>query len=190
MIASLQGRVAAVHRDHLVILVGGVGYKVFAPRSALESVVGDETLLHTTLIVREDALSLFGFPTEEERDVFESLMTVSGIGPRIALAILSALSLDNLRSAIVSERPEILTRVPGIGKKTAQRILIELKDKLKFDMDLASISGFTDLNADVLDALVALGYSIVEAQTAIQSLPKDAPESVEERVRLALQYFG
>lgn len=190
MIASLQGRVAAIEHDHLVMVVGGLGFKVFAPRSTLERLDTGEAFLHTMLVVREDALTLFGFITEEERQVFESLLTVNGVGPRMALAILSALSLDNLRTAIISDRAEILTRVPGIGKKTAQKILIELKDKLKVDMDLASVSGFDDLNADVLDALVALGYSIVEAQTAIQSLPRDAPESIEERVRMALQYFG
>jgi Holliday junction DNA helicase RuvA len=111
------------------------------------------------------------------------------VGPKVALAILNTLSADNLRNAVVADRAEILTRVPGIGKKTAQKILFELKDKLAVGLDAIPAAGFDDIDSDVIDTLVALGYSIVEAQTAIQSLPPNAPEEVEERVRLALQYF-
>jgi len=117
------------------------------------------------------------------------LLSISGVGPRVGLSIMSTLSMDNLRNAVVSDRPEILTRVPGIGKKTAQRILIELKDKIKVGLEAMPAGDFSDVNTDVIDTLVALGYSIVEAQTAVQSLPPDAPDDVEERVRLALQYF-
>jgi holliday junction DNA helicase RuvA len=191
MIASVEGKVAAKGKDFAVITTGGIGFKVFAPFQTLERFdPGDEAFLHTVLIVREDALTLFGFATTAEREVFEILLTVNGVGPRLALAILSNLNLDSLRNAVVSDRSEILTRVPGIGKKTAQKILIELKDKLRLGLDTAPVSTFDDVNSDVLDALVALGYSIVEAQTAIQSLPSDAPHNVEERVRLALQYFA
>ena len=149
-----------------------------------------EAFLHTTLIVREDSLTLYGFDTTTERDVFDTLISISGIGPKTGLAILSTLSLDSLRNAVVGDRAEILTRVPGIGNKSAQKILIELKDKLKFGLDTVPASPFDDVNSDVLDTLVALGYSIVEAQTAIQSLPKDAPPNVEDRVRMALSYFA
>lgn len=190
MIASIQGAVAATFRDHVIITTGGIGYKVFVPHSTLERLDSGETFLHTTMIVREDSMSLYGFITAEERELFEMLLTINGVGPKMALAILSTLTLDNLRNAVVSERAEILTRVPGVGKKTAQKILIELKDKLKFGLDTVPVMPFDDINSDVLDALVALGYSIVEAQTAIQSLPKDAPPTVEDRVRLALQYFA
>jgi Holliday junction DNA helicase RuvA len=191
MIASIEGKVAATGRDYVVIAAGGLGYKVFVPFSTLERVdSSDATFLHTTLVVREESLTLFGFATTTEREVFEILLTVNGVGPKTALSILSTLSLDSLRNAVVGERSEILTRVPGIGKKTAQKILIELKDKLKLDLDTAPVSTFDDVNSDVLDTLVALGYSIVEAQTAIQSLPPDAPRNVEDRVRLALQYFA
>jgi len=100
------------------------------------------------------------------------------------------LSLDNLRNAVVNDRTEVLTRVPGIGKKTAQKIMLELKDKLPVGLDSIPSSGFDDTNADVMDALVALGYSIVEAQSAIQSLPMDAPDSVEERTIIALGYLS
>lgn len=190
MIASLQGIVASTARDHVVLVTGGVGYKVFVPFPTLERIdAGGETFLHTVLIVREDSMTLFGFGTTTEREIFEILLSVNGVGPKLALAILSTLSIDSLRNAVVSERAEILTRVPGIGKKTAQKMLIELKDKMKLGLDTAPVTLFEDINSDVMDALVALGYSIVEAQTAIQSLPKDAPQDVEERIRMALQYF-
>ena len=192
MIASIQGIVASTGKDYAVIATNsGLGYKVFAPHSVLERLHSDsEAFLHTTLIVREDSMTLYGFATTTERDVFDTLISISGIGPKTGLAILSTLSLDSLRNAVVGDRAEILTRVPGIGNKSAQKILIELKDKLKFGLDTAPISAFDDINSDVLDTLVALGYSIVEAQTAIQSLPKDAPPTVEDRVRLALSYFA
>lgn len=190
MIASLSGIVKRTSRDSLVLFVNGIGYKVFVPFTLLDHSLEAEPLeLHTSLVVREDSLSLFGFATLEERDTFETLLSISGIGPKSALAILSVLTLDNLRNAVVGERAEILTRVPGIGKKTAQRILIDLKDKLHFGLDTAPVQPFDDLNSDVIDALVGLGYSIVEAQTAVQSLPADAPATIEDRVRLALQYF-
>jgi holliday junction DNA helicase RuvA len=191
MIASIQGKVASTGRDHVVIVAGGIGYKVFAPYPTLERVdPATETFLHTVLIVREDSMTLFGFATTTEREIFEILLSVNGVGPRLALAVLSTLSIDNLRNAVIGDRADILTRVPGIGKKTAQKVVIELKDKLKMGLDTAPVSAFDDVNSDVLDALVALGYSIVEAQTAIQSLPMDTPHNVEDRVRLALQYFA
>ncbi|MBZ0309991.1 MAG: Holliday junction branch migration protein RuvA, partial [Anaerolineae bacterium] len=146
--------------------------------------------LFTTLIVREDALTLYGFPDAQEREIFEILLKVNGVGPRLAVAILNTLSIDQLRGAVSRETPEILTRVPGIGKKTAQKIVLELKDKIgwKLGLDAAPIIT-SDVDSDVLATLTALGYSIVEAQSAIQSIPRDAPEDIEERVRLALLYF-
>ena len=191
MIASIQGKVA--HRDmdssYAIIVVGGLGYKVFAPYNTLNQLKTEDVYLHTSLIVREDSLTLFGFSTPAERSLFETLLKISGVGPRTALSIMSTLSIDNLRNAVISERAEILTRVPGIGKKTAQKILLELKDKLAVGLEAMPSMLFDDVNSDVLDTLVALGYSIVEAQTAIQALPPDAPDSIEERVRMALQYF-
>jgi Holliday junction DNA helicase RuvA len=190
MIASLQGRVAATYSDHLILTVNGVGYKVFVPEPASFDAQDGSVFLHTVLIVREDAFSLFGFRTVGERETFETLLKVNGVGPRLALAILSTMSIDNLRNAILSERAELLTRVPGIGKKTAQKIVLELKDKLAIGLDTLPVIPMSDTNTEVMDALVALGYSIVEAQTAIQSLPKDAPNDVESRILLALQYFA
>ncbi len=192
MIASIQGTVAEKSADALVIAVNGIGYKVFAPHSTLEkSLLDGEVFLHTQLIVREDSLTLYGFVSTGERDLFATLLTISGVGPRVALSILSTMSIDNLRNAVASDRPELLTRVPGIGKKTAQKILFELKDKLPTGLDTIPVGGLDDdTTTDVIDTLVALGYSIVEAQSAVQSIPPDAPENVEERVRLALQYFS
>ena len=192
MIASINGKISAHLRDSLIVVVNGIGYRIYVPGSLLDRLVGEEIMLHTHLVVREDSLTLYGFPNAQERDFFESLLGITGVGPRVALAILGTLSIDNLRNAVVSDRAEILTRVPGIGKKTAQKILFELKDRLPVGLDTAPMadSSFDDINNDVIDTLVALGYSIVEAQTAIQALPKDAPEDVEERVRLALQYFA
>lgn len=190
MIASLEGKVAATDLNHITVVVNGVGYKVFVPDVAKAYHAGDVVLLHTSMVVREDSMTLYGFATPNERDLFETLLTISGVGPRVAMAILATLSIDNLRNAVVSDRAEILTRVPGIGKKTAQKILFELKDKIAVGLDAMPTDSLgDDTNSDVIDTLVALGYSIVEAQTAIQSLPPDAPNDVEERVRMALQYF-
>lgn len=191
MISSIRGMVAAATQDSVVIEVGGVGIELFASRMALEGCsVGDDAHLQTRLIVREDALTLFGFVNTQERELFDTLIKINGVGPKMALAILSTLSLDNLRNAISADRVELLTRVPGVGKKTAQKIMLELKDKLPVGLDAVPAGGFEDVNSDVMDALVALGFSVVEAQMAIQSLPQDAPPDTEERVRLALQYIS
>jgi holliday junction DNA helicase RuvA len=191
MIASIQGVIAQRRSDAVVIVVGGVGVEVFTTSSAQEKCRENDTaFLHTRLIVREDALILFGFVSEYERDMFDTLLKVSGVGPKLAVQILSFLSTDNLRSAVASERPEMLTRVPGIGKKTAQKILIELKDKLPVGLDAVPMDDFDNVNAEVMDALVSLGFSIIEAQRAIQSLPLSAPRDVEERVKLTLQFLS
>lgn len=189
MIAVIQGQLFYDGRDHVILMAGGVGYKLFCPPTVTGQ-IGEILTLHTSLIVREDSMTLYGFPSVEERDTFELLLTISGVGPKVGLSILSTLSLDSLRNAVVADRPEILTRVPGIGKKTAQKTLFELKDKLTASLDAAPSTTFSDINSDVIDSLVALGYSIVEAQTAVQALPAQAPNDVEERLRLALQYFA
>ncbi len=192
MIASIQGIIASKRKTSLVIVVQGVGYEVHTTDSThTRAQVGDELHLDTSLVVREDSMTLYGFSSVAEKDVFEIVTTVSGVGPRLGLAIISTMGVDNLRNAIASERDEMLTRVPGIGKKTAKKIVLELKDKLT-SRDAIPIDILDDgnVNADVLDTLVALGFSVIEAQTAIQSLPPDTPDEVEERVRLALQRLG
>jgi Holliday junction DNA helicase RuvA len=188
MIASIQGKVLHKGNDALVIAVGGVGIELIATRATHEkSLLGDDTFIYTRLIVREDSLALYGFISDYERDMFDTLLKVSGVGPKLAIQILSNISLDNLRQAVVTERAELLTRVPGIGQKTAKKILLELKDKLPTGLDALPGGGFDDINSDVLDALVVLGFSIVEAQSAIQALPPNAPNDTQERIRLCLQ---
>lgn len=189
MIASIEGTVAAAYADHLVIVVGGVGFNVFVPRNTVAVLEGESIHLHTNLIVREDSLTLYGFSTLAERDLFDRLITVSGVGPKLALAILGTMSIDSLRNAVSSGQPELLTRVPGIGKKMAEKIVFELKDKLKGADGLISAGSVSDVNKDVLDALIAFGYSIAEASAALDSLPPDTPDNFEERMRRALQHF-
>ena len=191
MIASLNGRIAYKEPDSLVIEVGGVGLQVFVPAVLHDTAIPGETLaLHTYLAVREDALTLYGFASREEREYFILLNGVSGIGPRLALAALSTLNPDAIRRAVFHEQPEVFSRVPGIGKKTAEKVVFHLKDRITGVDDLSPLMAMADSDTETLEALVALGYSVVEAQAALQSIPKDAPEDVEERLRLALQYFS
>lgn len=147
-------------------------------------------MLHTYLQVREDALTLYGFESEDELAIFELLLTVSGVGPKVALSTLSTLSPDALRLALSNNEPAMLARVPGVGKRTAEKIVLELKDKVKAPASgVEALAQISAADAEVIDALVALGYSIVEAQRAVQTLPKDVT-AVEERLRLALSGFG
>ena len=193
MIASLQGIVQFKGKDWIAIQVNGVGYLTYSlDRLVNAASVGDDIHVFTALIVREDSLTLYGFPELADREVFEILITVSGVGPRLGLAILNTLQLDHLRNAIASERDDLLTRVPGIGSKTAKKIVLELKDKFRTlaSAPLDFADGQSEVNADVVDALIALGFSVVEAQTALQALPPNTPQDVEERIRLALQRLG
>jgi Holliday junction DNA helicase RuvA len=192
MISSLRGTVLVLHQpDYVVVEVGGVGFKVFAPASVLDDAdVGHSLFLYTHLIVREDALTLYGFSNEEQRALFEMLLTVQGVGPKLALAVLSALSLDVLRSAVVNDQAEVFSRVRGVGKKTAEKIVFALRDKLGGGVSLAGVVQPSDADTEVLTALTALGYSVVEAQAAVQSIPKGEGATVEERIRLALGYFA
>ncbi|KAA3662948.1 MAG: Holliday junction branch migration protein RuvA [Chloroflexi bacterium] len=188
MIASLSGPVLKIEAASLVVGVGGVGLRVTVPRTVLEDVggVGRNIRLHTHLIVREQELSLYGFETEEDLQLFELLLGISGIGPKVALAILGTLSPELLKSAIMREETAVLQRVPGIGKKTAERIMFQLRDKLDFTTLETAVPFVSDVDTDVIDVLTGLGFSIVEAQTALQKLPREA-KSVDERVQLALQ---
>ena len=194
MISSLRGTVLQLnHPDSLVVEVGGVGFKVFVPASVFDELdgVGRPAFLHTYLMVREDALTLYGFSTEEQRALFELLLTVQGVGPKLGLAILSSLSLDVLRRAVAQEQAEVLDRVPGVGRKTAEKIVFTLKDKLGAEIGLGAITRVSNVDTEVLAALTALGYIVVEAQAAVQSIPKgEEARSVEDRIRLALQYFA
>lgn len=191
MISTIAGRVAEKGDDSLVIEVGGVGLQVFVPAGLChEAQIGKQISLYTILIVRENDLSLYGFATQEERRLFKLLLGVSGVGPRLALAVLSTLSPNAIRRAVFNEQAEVLSQVPGVGKTTAQKILLHLKNKIKDVDGLEAIAAMDDIDTEVVAALTTLGYSIVEAQAALQSIPKDAPREVEERLRIALSYFS
>ena len=190
MIATVEGRIGAVTKDAVVINVGGIGLRVLAPQPTLASArVGEPIALHTHLVVRENELALIGFATGEELTLFEQFIGVSGVGPKLGLALLSAMAPDALRLAIGQEQPDLLARVPGIGKNTAQKIVLELKDKVGVAEVSEGLAALTEADAAVIDALTALGYSIVEAQRAVQGLPRDVTD-VEERLRRALVSFG
>lgn len=191
MIATLRGEITQIEDHAVIVETGGVGLRVFVPAPArLRMQVGEATILYTHLVVREDAWSLYGFETQADRDLFVLLLGVDGVGPRTALALLSGSSPDAIRRAVFGDDPDLIGRVPGVGKKTAQKIVLYLKDRLRPADALQAVAAMSDADSEVLAALTALGYSVVEAQTAIQALPKDAPADVEERLRLALQQFG
>ena len=190
MITSLQGILQSMTDGEIVVEVGGVGLRVSVPDSVLQKAPqgGRPVFLHTYLVVRADMLALYGFGDPEEREIFTMLLGVGGVGPRLALAVISHLSMELLQSAIAGNQPDVLVQVPGIGRKTAEKIIIELKDRLDVPFVLAEPPSAVD--TDVLGALTALGYSLVEAQAAVQSVPSDAPEELEERLRIALKSLG
>ena len=191
MIASLRGIVQNIEETSIVLDVNGLGYQVFIPVYYKEQIhQGDLIFLHTRMIVREDAITLFGFDTREGRDFFDLLITVNGVGPRSALSILSVLNPDTIRRAVYHDQPEIFVRVPGIGQKTAQKIVFHLKDRMPTIEGFIPISTMSDVDTEVMSALTALGYSVVEAQSALQSVPTGTPNDVETRLRIALQYFS
>ena len=192
MIAGIKGVIEAIGSGWVVIDVGGVSFQVFVPTSTLSQlgVVGQAARLKTHLHVREDNLTLFGFNSIRELTLFETLITVKGIGPKLGLAMLSAMNAEQLTVAIASGDAAMLTTVPGIGKKTADRIVLELKEKVGsnwISQDLASVQG----NSELLAVLTSLGYSVAEASKAVASLPlSSAALDLEARVKLLLRYFG
>jgi len=190
MIASVEGRLVAVGKKAVVVQVGGIGLRVHVPDSFTIHCgpVGSTVSLYTHLHVREDELALYGCATESELRLFELLISVSGVGPRLALSLLSVLSDDELRLAIAGDQANVLTRVPGIGAKTAKKIILDLKDKVEAGVGLARPE-ILDEDMEVIAALTGLGYSVVEAQTALQHVPVDV-RGVEERLRAALVYLG
>lgn len=191
MISSINGRIIDKDVHSLVVEVGGVGLGVNAPADLCRAAeIGSVISLKTHLVVRENELSLYGFATREEREFFIMLIGVNGVGPRLALAVLSTLVPNAIRRAVFAEQAEVFSRVPGVGKTTAQKILLHLKNKIKDVDGLEAAAALDDLDTEVIGALTSLGYSIVEAQAALQSIPKDAPRDVEQRLRLALAYFS
>lgn len=191
MIATISGDISQVMPGQVVIEVGGIGWLLHLTEPTIHTCrLGSKRAFYTHLVVREDLLALYGFETLEERDLFIHLISVAGVGPRIALASLSALTPDAVRRAITGEQPEVFTRVPGIGKKTAQKIILDLQGKIQPLDPLEAAASLDLVDTEVMEALVALGYSIIEAQTAIQSLGRAEGEDAEERLRQALRYFG
>lgn len=190
MIYSLSGKVFAITNDAIILDVNGVGFEVYVNRNLLNNhQPGDHLQLLIHMVIRQDLLALYGFESNEEKSVFNLLLGADGVGPKLAMAILSNLSMDNIRNAVLAEKPEYFVRVPGVGKKTAQKIIIHMQGKFP------DIAGYVQTDArsgddEVIDSLVALGFSVVEAQTAVQSIPKDFSEDIEERLRYALQFFS
>jgi len=190
VIAFLTGRVAARSAAQALLDVGGVGYRLLMSTASLAELpaVGDEATVHTYLHVREEELTLYGFTTEDERDVFERLIAVNGVGPKVALAVLSSLRPDALRSAIARDDVALLSTVPGIGKKTAQRLLIELKDALGAP-DLGPSAGAVGAaSAEARDALLAMGFTSAEINIALRDAPDSA--SAETLLKGALKALG
>lgn len=188
MIGHLAGRVTAIRAGFAIISAAGVGYKVFATRELLLTLrEGAEAALWTHLAVRESILDLYGFVSEEELRLFELLLTVSGIGPKSALAILDIASVETLRSAISAGNASYLTKVSGIGKKTAEKIVLELRDKIGAAAEGASASLKGDEEA--LEAMRALGYSQAEARDALRAVPAQIERS-NDRLREALRILG
>ena len=185
MIARLRGKPVANTPEGLVLDVGGVGYLVHATPSAVrKGDAADEITVETYLHVREDAMQLYGFADREERELFVQLLSVSGVGPKVALAIVSGSPAAELRRAIVREDSARFQAIPGVGKKTAERIVLDLKDKLG-DPGLAPATGSGDSHVVARDALVELGWSLLDAERALADVDDDL--SPEERVRLALK---
>ncbi|MEK7281956.1 MAG: Holliday junction branch migration protein RuvA [Chloroflexota bacterium] len=187
MISAVDGVLEGKGASWAFVRVGGITLQVHIPNSSLSTLgsVGQKVHLYTHLQVREDDLSLYGFASMEELSLFQHLISISGIGPKLALSLLSALSPNQLAAAIVSGDSELLRRVPGIGQKTASRLILELKSKLE-RVGLA-VPTVVEGEGEVLSALTNLGYSLSEATRALNSLPSDQSLSLEEKIKLALQ---
>ena len=191
MIASLHGKLESLGSDGAVINVGGIGFQVYMPTSTLSTLgaIGEEVKLHTYLHLREDNAALYGFASTDELGLFQNLISVSGLGPRLALAMLSAMNIERLTMAIATSSVDLLTEIPGIGKKTANRLILELKEKIGAGWITTPAVQLAEEHAEVVAALTSLGYSISEATRAIASLPPDSELSLEDKVKQALAYF-
>ena len=187
MIGRLTGILAEKSPPQVLIDVGGVGYEVDVPMSSFYNLpaLGERTTLLTHFVVREDAQLLFGFLTQAERAAFRQLIKISGVGPRMALGLLSGLSVAELTQAVTQQQAGRLVKVPGIGKKTAERLLLELKGKLGPDLGLPGAAAVSDAQADIVQALIALGYSERDAAAVLRSMPADV--GVSDGIKLALK---
>ncbi len=192
MISSLHGKVESLGSDFAIINVGGIGFQVYMPTSTLSTLgaIGKEVQLYTHLHLREDNATLYGFGSADELTLFQSLIGVSGLGPKLALAMLSGMSVEQLVTAIATGGADLLTIIPGIGRKVANRIVLELKEKIGAGWITTPTTQLAQENMDVLAALTALGYSAAEATKAVATLPTTSDLSLEEKLKLALGYFG
>lgn len=188
MIAQLEGKIAGIRGNAVILMVGGVGYQVAVSAYTLGKLAGrEQVMLHIHTHVREDSLALYGFLDEEELSMFELLISVSGIGPKVGLSLLSIADVKTIRLAIVNKDPNILTRVSGVGKKTAEKLIVELQNKV------TAVAGDEDGDAassqDALEALASLGYSITEAREALKMVPAEVKD-VSARIKAALKNLG
>ncbi len=192
MIVALEGILESRGIDSAAVKVGPLSLLVYIPGSTLSRLgaVGHKVHLHTHLYVREDNISIYGFASADELALFQNLISVSGIGPKAGLAFLSTLSVAQLASAIISGNVDLLTQVPGIGKKIAGRVVLELKGKLEKGWEGVVTPALTQEDADVVAALTTLGYSLKEATQAVASLPNSSELDLEEKVKLALRQMA
>ena len=192
MIAGLRGKLESLGSDWAIINVGGIAFQVYLPTSTLATLgtIGEEVQLHTHFHLREDNATLYGFASTDELGLFQTLISVSGLGPKLALAMLSAMSVEKLTMAIATGSTDLLSVVPGIGKKMANRLILELKEKIGAGWITTPAAQLAQENTDVFAALTSLGYSVSEANRAVASLPPSSDLSLEEKIKLALQYFG
>jgi len=190
LIGRISGKLLSKHPPQIVVDVQGVGYEIDVPMSTLYQLpaTGAEVTLLTHLTVREDAHLLYGFATDQERTVFRQLLKISGIGARTALSVLSGLSVADLHAAVSTQDSGRLTKIPGIGKKTAERLLLELKDKLNVTVTSTPAAGTTNAGADIINALFSLGYNDKEAAWAVKQLP--AAANVNDGIRQALKLLS
>ena len=201
MIAYIKGLVAEIMEDRIVLETGNIGYNVFMPMAAVEKTLrtGDEVKIHTYLNVREDAMQLFGFLTRDDLNTFKLLLGVNGIGPKAALGVLSGLSADELRSPVLADDVKTISRAPGIGKKTAQKLILELKDKFSLEdafeqktahmhgEEAGELSGLSDIRKEAVEALTALGYSGSDALKAVKKVEITQDMNVETLLKAALK---
>ena len=202
MLAYIKGELVSMTEDGIVVENNGMGYEIKVPLSVMNELpaMGEEIKIYTYLYVREDALKLYGFLTKDDLAVFKLLITVNGIGPKGALGILSAISPDDLRFAVLADDVKAISKAPGIGAKTASKLILELKDKLKledaFEQRLehqaqrVSMSSSVDIMNEAVQALVALGYSNTDALKAVRKVPLTEDTSVEELLKISLKYIS
>jgi len=194
MIASIKGTIQNKKESFIILENQGIGYKIFVPENISKShAVGDQVSIYTYQHFSESNQALYGFSTYDEQDFFELLLSISGIGPKVALGVLNAATLMDIREAVISNNPEILTKISGIGKKTAERIVLELKNKITVgdirpigtkSLDIGHAS-----NLDVYDALIQLGYNSIEARAALKMIP-DSIKDPEKKLKEALKNLG